>query len=115
MPHILITNKIKTHKDCSAFKLENEVAITPVKLLELKFLFVIMKEGKAVTKIWKIICYLKKIILMQLVDTHQPGEAVYVWMSKFIHSVKYLKAWQNFFFLLFDYIWKEHVPLSHFL
>jgi hypothetical protein len=43
-----MTIKFKTHKACSAFRLENEVAITPVKLLELKFLLVIMKEGRAV-------------------------------------------------------------------
>ena len=37
---------MKTHKDCSSFRLANEVEITPVKLLELKFLLVIMKEGR---------------------------------------------------------------------
>ena len=46
--YISITIKIKTHKDFSSFRLENEVEIIPVKLLELKFLLVIMKEGRAV-------------------------------------------------------------------
>jgi hypothetical protein len=37
-----------THKDCSALRLENEVAISPANLLELRFLFIIMKEEKVI-------------------------------------------------------------------
>ena len=47
--------QMKTHKDCTAMRLENEVVISPVKLLELKFLLVIMKEGRGVDIFLKII------------------------------------------------------------
>ena len=104
---------MKTHKDCSSFRLANEVEITPVKLLELKFLLVIMKEGRAIAIIWKITCNFNKIIPMQLVDTHHQGHYVFECQNENT-LFKYQKAWQNFFFLL-DCIWKEDVPLSNFL
>jgi hypothetical protein len=50
--------------------LENEVAISPASLLELKFLLIIVKEGKVIATVPKISCNKNKIILMQFFCFH---------------------------------------------
>lgn len=81
---ISIIIQIKTHKDCKALRLENEVAISPANLLELKFLLIIMKEGKVIATVPKISCNKNKIILMQFFCFMQH---IFISVNMKVHSI----------------------------